>query len=69
MIFSFKLIVTIALFLLGGASIFVGYKKWGWIMKMVFGKERVQSKGTSTISFYMYIIGAILILLGILIIT
>ena len=67
MLGSIKLLVALVLLLGGLASIYIGYKQWAWVMRMIFGKERVQAQGTKMIAFYMYIGGAALILLAILV--
>lgn len=69
MLHSIKLLVSLVLLLGGGGAIFVGYKKWAWVMRLIFGKERVANKGTNMMAYYLYIIGGVLILLAILVVV
>jgi hypothetical protein len=66
---SIKILVSLILLIAGGASIFVAYKKWVWVMKMIFGRERVENKGTNMVSIYLYVAGGILIFLALLVIA
>jgi hypothetical protein len=69
MLFSIKLIFALVLTILGGGAILVAYKKWTWVMKIVLGKERVQSLGTTTLALGFYIGGGTLILLALLLLA
>ncbi|MEM0996526.1 MAG: hypothetical protein AAGN35_05590 [Bacteroidota bacterium] len=54
--------------LAGGAAIGIGYQKYKFLLKMIFGKDRLKKQGKDTLSMYLYLIGGGFILLGLLII-
>lgn len=62
MLFTLRLIVALVVAAAGSAALLVAYNKWVWAMKMVFGRERVQKMGSSTISLILYIVGGALLL-------
>lgn len=69
MLFSLKFMLAMLLILGGAVSILLGYQKWKWALKLVFGKEKVQKRGTKLLGVYLYVIGGGLVLIGLLLLT
>ena len=67
--FGIKFMIGIVLILAGAAAIGLAYQKYKWALKMVFGKDRYKKFGPETLTMFMYILGGVLALLGVLIIT
>lgn len=66
---GFKFTIGLILIVAGAAAIGIGYQKVKFILKMIFGKERLKKQGPNTLSLYMYVLGGILAFLGLMIMT
>jgi uncharacterized membrane protein YidH (DUF202 family) len=64
---GFKFTIGLLVVLAGAAAIGLGYQKYKFVLKMIFGKERLKKQGKDTLGFYLYIIGGILVFLGLMI--
>lgn len=62
-----KMLIGTILLLAGAASILVAFQKWTLPMKLIFGKEKVKKRGTKLLSMYMYVVGGILVLVGLMV--
>ena len=60
--------IGLAMILVGAASILIGYKRWGFLMKLIVGRDRYKKRGSKMAAWYMYLIGGALILVGLLVI-
>ncbi|MEM6271300.1 MAG: hypothetical protein AAF998_17835 [Bacteroidota bacterium] len=65
---GFRFMIGMLMILAGGAAIGIGYQKYKFLLKMIFGKDRLKKQGKDTLSMYLYLIGGGFILLGLLII-
>lgn len=66
MITSIKMFMGLVLALTGVAAFLAGYTKYGFVLKLIFGKERVKSTGTKWLSLYLYIGAGVLLFIALL---
>lgn len=66
MLTSIRMFMGMVLGVLGVIAFLVGYSKNGFILKLIFGKERVKSTGTKWLSLYLYIAAAVILLIALL---
>ena len=66
MITSLKMFMALVLAILGLIAFIAGYTKYGFVMKLIFGKERVKGTGTKWLALYLYIGAAVLLFLALL---
>lgn len=63
---SVKLFMGLVLAILGIILFIAGYSKYGFVLKLIFGKERVKSTGTKWLALYLYIAAAVLLFISLL---
>jgi len=56
----------LVLAIVGVAAFLAGYTKYGFVLKLIFGKERVKSTGTKWLSLYLYIGAGVLLFIALL---
>jgi hypothetical protein len=66
MITSLKMFMGLALAILGVIAFIAGYTKYGFILKLIFGKERVKGSGTKWLTLYLYIAAGVLLFIALL---
>jgi uncharacterized membrane protein YidH (DUF202 family) len=66
MITSIKMFMGLVLAILGVIAFIAGYTKYGFILKLIFGKERVKSTGTKWLALYLYIGAGVLLFIALL---
>jgi hypothetical protein len=66
MITSIKLFMGFVLAILGLLAFFAGYTKYGYLLKLIFGSERVKEKGNKWLALYLYIGAGVLMFLALL---
>ena len=66
MITSIKIFMAIVLAVAGVAAFLIGYTKYGFLLKLIFGKERVKEKGNQWLVLYLYIAAGVLLFLSLL---
>jgi uncharacterized membrane protein YidH (DUF202 family) len=66
MIASIKMFIGLVLAILGVILFLAGYTKYGFVLKLIFGKERVKSTGTKWLSLYLYIAAGVLLFIALL---
>ncbi len=66
MITSLKLFMAIVLGIAGVAAFLIGYTKYGMLLKLIFGKERVKETGNKWLVLYLYIAAGVMLFLSLL---
>lgn len=66
MLSSLKLFMGLILGVLGVILFIAGYTKYGFVLKMIFGKERVKSTGTKWLALYLYVAAGVLLFVALL---
>ena len=56
----------LVLAILGVVAFIAGYTKYGFVLKLLFGKERVKSTGTKWLALYLYIGAGVLLFIALL---
>ncbi|MFN8394328.1 MAG: hypothetical protein U0176_06575 [Bacteroidia bacterium] len=51
---------------LGVLLLIAGYTKYGFVLKMIFGKERVKGTGTKWLALYLYVAAGVLLFIALL---
>jgi hypothetical protein len=69
MLTTLKMFMGLVLAILGLLAFLAGYTKYGLVLKLIFGKERVKSTGTKWLALYLYIGAAILLLIAFLLLV
>jgi hypothetical protein len=63
---TIKMFMGLVLAILGVLAFLAGYTRYGFVLKMIFGKERVRSSGTKWLTFYLYIAAGVFLLIALL---
>jgi hypothetical protein len=63
---TIKMFMGLVLAILGVLAFLAGYTRYGFVLKMIFGKERVRSSGTKWLTFYLYIAAGVFLLVALL---
>lgn len=66
MLTSLKLFMGLILGVLGVILFIAGYTKYGFVLKLIFGKERVKSTGTKWLALYLYVAAGVLLFIALL---
>jgi hypothetical protein len=66
MITTIKMFMGLVLAIVGVAAFLAGYTKYGFVLKLIFGKERVKGTGTKWLSLYLYIGAAAMLFIALL---
>lgn len=66
MLTSLKLFMGLILGVLGVILFVAGYTKYGFVLKLIFGKERVKSTGTKWLALYLYVAAGVLLFIALL---
>jgi hypothetical protein len=66
MIATIKMFMGLVLAIVGVAAFLAGYTKYGFVLKLIFGKERVKGAGTKWLSLYLYIAAGVLLFIALL---
>lgn len=66
MLTSIKLFMGMVLAILGILAFLAGYTKYGFVLKLIFGKDRVKSTGTKWLALYLYIGAGVLLFISLL---
>jgi hypothetical protein len=66
MLTSLRLFTALVLGILGVVLFIAGYTKYGFVLKLIFGKERVKSTGTKWLALYLYIAAGVLLFITLL---
>ncbi len=66
MITSVKMFMGLVLGILGVILLIAGYTKYGFVLKLIFGKERVKATGTKWLALYLYIAAGVLLFIALL---
>jgi hypothetical protein len=63
---TIKMFMGLVLAILGVATFLAGYTKYSFVLKMIFGKERVKSTGTKWLALYLYVVAAVMLFIALL---
>ncbi len=66
MITSIKMFIGLVLAIIGVIAFIAGYTKYGFILKLIFGSERVKSSGSKWLALYLYIGAGVLLFIALL---
>ena len=66
MLTSLKMFMGLILGVLGVLLLIAGYTKYGFVLKMIFGKERVKGTGTKWLALYLYVAAGVLLFIALL---
>ena len=66
MLRGIELIMSLALAVLGITAFIAGYAKNGFLLKLIFGRERVKSTGNKWLALYLYIGAGVLLFISLL---
>jgi hypothetical protein len=66
--YSIKMFAALVLSIVGIAAFLAGYTKYPFVLRMIFGKERVKEKGTKWLTLYLYIAAVIMLIIALLLI-
>jgi hypothetical protein len=66
MLDSIRMFIGMILAILGVILFLAGYTKYGFVLRLVFGKERVKATGTKWLSLYLYIGAGVLLFISLL---
>jgi hypothetical protein len=61
-----KMVMALVLAILGIIALIAGYTKYGFVLNLIFGKERVKGTGTKWLSLYLYIGAGVLLFISLL---